>query len=163
MQMKKGKFLVLWIVLLYHFLWHLQQIIWDCVHSVLAPIWQKWNHPWLSAYRWSTSTQVILPASLFCWHVVLHAFKTMWTCNTSCFGHCSRGRQGVQPCNTSCFHHCSRGRLGVQLTATKQTRFKKMNIDENLLDSIYEPREVWINVSLQLQLKTFILRSNQLI
>ena len=30
----------------------------------------------------------------------------------------------------------------VQLTATKQTKFQLMNVDENFLDSIYEPREV---------------------
>ena len=30
----------------------------------------------------------------------------------------------------------------VQLTATKQTKFLLMNVDENFLDSIYEPREV---------------------
>ena len=30
----------------------------------------------------------------------------------------------------------------VQLTATKQTRFRRMQLDENILDNIYEPREV---------------------
>ncbi|XP_060591856.1 uncharacterized protein LOC132746650 [Ruditapes philippinarum] len=30
----------------------------------------------------------------------------------------------------------------IQLTATKQTRFRRMQLNENILDSIYEPREV---------------------
>lgn len=30
----------------------------------------------------------------------------------------------------------------VQLTTTKQTRFQRMDIDENFLDRLYEPREV---------------------
>ncbi|XP_052797202.1 uncharacterized protein LOC128229360 [Mya arenaria] len=35
----------------------------------------------------------------------------------------------------------SRG-SSIQLTATKQTRFRKMVIDENFLDNVFEPREV---------------------
>ncbi|XP_053405054.1 uncharacterized protein LOC123565454 [Mercenaria mercenaria] len=34
----------------------------------------------------------------------------------------------------------------VQLTATKQTRFRRMQLDENILDNIYEAREVlWVS------------------
>lgn len=34
----------------------------------------------------------------------------------------------------------------VQLTATKQTRYRHMELDENVLDNIYEPREVlWVS------------------
>jgi hypothetical protein len=31
---------------------------------------------------------------------------------------------------------------GVQLTATKQTYFKPLPLDDNILDLVYEPREV---------------------
>ncbi|CAG2253039.1 BRCA2 [Mytilus edulis] len=34
------------------------------------------------------------------------------------------------------------GSGGVQLTATKQTQFKPLALDDNILDMIYEPREV---------------------
>lgn len=39
---------------------------------------------------------------------------------------------------------------GVQLTATKQTYFKPLPLDDNILDLVYEPREV-LNVAITIQ------------
>ena len=42
---------------------------------------------------------------------------------------------------------CCRSKFGshsMQLTATRQTKFLPVNVNENLLDLVYEPREVGV-------------------
>jgi hypothetical protein len=59
-------------------------------------------------------------------HYGFHSNKVFWTeCGVILFPFRSRSAQ-----------------RGVQLTATKQSYFKPLPLDDNILDLVYEPREV---------------------